>query len=123
MSDKPFIDNDQALEFIDKMLDDDHNAGRINDNALDAFEDMRVKHREYGVELSAKQRLWVQSKALELELLEEPAQNEWSSKTLQERERIRGKEVATPPALLNKALRPPHRMHELDKKDKVDEET
>ncbi len=116
MSDKPFVHSEQALELIDKMLDDENYAGKLDDGTLDAFEDMRVKSREHGAELTSKQRLWVQSKALQLDMLEEPATNEWSSKTLQERERIRGKEVATPPALLNKALRPPHRMHELDKK-------
>lgn len=109
MSDRSFINNDQALEIISKMLDDDSFAGKINDNVMDAFEDMRGLEKP----LSVKQLLWVQAVALQLHIVEEPAQNEWSSRTLQERERIRGKDVPTPPVLLNKALRPPHRLHEL----------
>jgi len=116
VSDKPFIHNEQAIELIDKMLDDEEYAGRINDNALDAFEDMRIKYKEYERELTVKQLLWVQTKALELNLVEEPAKNEWSSRTLQQRERIRGKEVPTPEVLLVRPTRPPHRLHELEKK-------
>lgn len=113
MSDKPFINNDQALELINKMLDDDSYAGKINDNAMDAFEDMRSLEKP----LSVKQLAWVQSVALALHLVEEPVKNEWSSRTLQERERIRGKEVPMPEVLQHRPMLPPHRLHELKKKE------
>ena len=112
MSDKPFINHDAAIELIDRMCNEPAFAGRVEEDTLDAFEDMRARE----IPLTAKQLLWVQGIAVQLGMLEEPASNEWSSKTLQERERIRGREVATPPALLNKPLRPPHRMKELEEK-------
>lgn len=105
MSDKPFINSETGHSLINQLLNEERFAGKLDDNSLDAFES-----------LSAKQLLWVQGKAVQLGLLDEPASNEWSSKTLQERERIRGKEVPTPPVLLNRALRSPHRLHELEKK-------
>lgn len=110
MSDRSFISSETAFEFIGRMLEEPVFAGRVNEDALDAFEDMRDK----GNPLTAKQLLWVQGIAVQLGMVEEPAQNEWSSKTLQERERIRGKDVPTPAVLLDKPLRPPHRRHELE---------
>ncbi len=109
MTDKPFINNDRGQELINQMLNEERFAGKLDENSLDAFESMRDRE----LPLSAKQLLWVQGKAVQLGLLEEPAQNEWSSKTLQERERIRGRDVPTPTVLLNKPLRPPHRLKEL----------
>lgn len=111
MSDKPFINSAAGYVLIGQLLDDERFAGKIDEDSLDAFGGMREREHP----LTAKQLLWVQGVAVRLGLLEEPAQNEWSSKTLQERERIRGKEVPTPPVLLNRALRPPHRLGELKK--------
>lgn len=112
MSDKPFINSETGHSLINQLLNEERFAGKLDDDSLDAFESMRDRE----LPLSAKQLLWVQGKAVQLGLLDEPASNKWSSKTLQERERIRGKEVPTPPVLLNRALRPPHRLHELEKK-------
>lgn len=112
MSDKPFINNDQAQALITRLLTEDQFAGKVSEDTLDAFDSMQSRE----LPLSAKQILWVQGVAVRLGLVEEPATNEWSSKTLQERERIRGRDVPTPAALQNKALRPPHRLHELEKK-------
>jgi hypothetical protein len=113
MSDAPFIKDEQAHELMDRMCGEPQLIDRLHESAFDAFDDMRAGERP----LSAKQLLWIQREAIRLNILEEPVTNEWSSKTLQERERIRGRDVPTPAVLQNKALRPPHRMHEL--KDKV----
>jgi hypothetical protein len=118
MSDKPIISSDTGYELIAKMLDDERFAGKVDEQSLDAFANMREREHT----LTTKQLLWVQRVALRLELIEESATNQWSSRTLQERERIRGKDVPTPPALLQKALRPPHRLHEIMGKPNKDQE-
>lgn len=112
MSDAPFINQEQAEQFILRLTSEECFAGKVPEDTLDAFEDMQQRERP----LSAKQLLWVQSVAVRLGLVDEPAKNEWSSKTLQERERIRGNEVPTPTALAHRPLRPPHRLKELEEK-------
>lgn len=118
VSDTPFIKDEQAHELMDRMCSEPPLIDRLSENAFDAFDDMRAGERP----LSAKQLLWIQHEAVRLNILEEPATNEWSSRTLQERERIRGRDVPTPAVLQQRALRPPHRMHELDDKKPVEPE-
>lgn len=113
-SEAPFINGETGSSLIDRMLGDERHAGKLDDGSLDAFEDMRERE----LPLSAKQLLWIQRKAIQLGILDEPATNEWSRRTPAEQERIRGREVPTPAVLQNKPLLPPHRLAALVKAPK-----
>lgn len=106
-----FIDTPQALKLIERMFESAYN-GKVPQTALDAFDSMLGQN----FPLTEKQLRWIQNVAVQLELVAEPSSNAWSSMSPAEQARKRGKEVPEPPALAKKALRPPHRMHELEKK-------
>lgn len=108
-----FITNEQATEIIESILEA-HFDGKVSRNAVEAFSNML----EQSYPLTEKQLRWVQDIAVKLDLIAEPMTRAWSSLSPAEQARIRGRDVPTPPALLQKALRPPHRLGEL-KKDKI----
>ncbi len=109
MSDSPSIDHERAAQLLNEMLCGPRDlVDRLSGTEYDAFSSMQDRF-ESGVAATSKQLLWIQGVAVRLNLIEEASQNLWSGRTLQERERIRGKDVPTPAVLLDRPLKPPGR--------------
>lgn len=82
-------------------LDDD----KLTDDTRAAFEDMQESDRV----LSAKQVSWINGVADKNDIANMSTANLWSSLSVAEQARIRGKDVPTPASLQNRPLKPPGR--------------
>ncbi len=102
MTERAFISVDQGYELLAKLLE----RTDLQETVEESFADMSQREPRW---LTNKQLLWIQAIAIQKGLLEEPVRNDWSSRSKEEQERIRGREVATPAVLLNRPLKPPGR--------------
>lgn len=98
------------IYLLDALLE----SGRLTDEELEAFADMRERLSDpcykTSATLSPKQRAWAEGCAAKYKIeVVTPAANEWSEKSPEERERLRGRPVPLPDVLKQLPLKPPGR--------------